>query len=56
MLHDNRTAVLKVRFTPEEYKMLQEYAASVYTPASAVVRSLVMSYIYEQDTTPFVND
>lgn len=56
MLHDKRTEILKVRFTPQEYKLLQDYAASVYTPISAVVRSLVMSYIYEQDTTPFVNN
>lgn len=49
MLHDKRSVVLKVRLSPDEYKKIMIYAGQIHKPASAVVRSLIIQLLYEQD-------
>lgn len=56
MLHDNRTMTVRVRLTPAEYNKLMIYAGTIHRPASSVVRSLILSLLYEQDYKTHLDD
>lgn len=56
MLHDQRSMVVKVRLTPAEYNKLMVYAGTIHKPASSVVRSLILSLLYEQDYKTLIDN
>lgn len=56
MLHDKRDMIIKVRLTPAEYNKLMVYAGTIRKPASSVVRSLILSLLYEQDYKTHLDD
>lgn len=56
MLHDNRSMTVRVRLTPAEYNKLMNYAGTIRRPASSVVRSLILSLLYEQDYKTHLDD